>query len=52
MEQKVFWVKSYYEFKFFKIVQTVCRRKYNFDMIPKWSQIFKLVKNLERSWHL
>ena len=47
MEQKVFCVKTYYETKSFKIVQTKYWRKFNPNTFPNTSQIFKSVKNFE-----
>ena len=47
MEQKIFYVKTYYETKSFKIVQARYRRKFNFNTFPNRSQILKLIKNFE-----
>ena len=47
MKQKIFCVKTYYENKFFKIVQARYRRKFNFKTFLNKSQIFEMVKNCE-----
>ena len=47
MEQKVFCVKTFYEMKFFQIVQARFRRKFSFNQFSNRSQIFKLVKKFE-----
>ena len=51
MEQKIFCEKTYYETKSFKIVQARYWRKFNFEIFPKRSQIFELVKNFEATPH-
>ena len=46
MEQ-IFYVKTYYETKSFKIVQARYREKFNFNTFPNRTQIFGLIKNFE-----
>ena len=47
MEQKTFCVKTYHEFKYFKIVQTKYRREFNFNAILNQNLIINLVTNFE-----
>ena len=47
MDQKIFYIITYYETKSFKFVQVRYRWKFNFITFQKRSQIFKLVKNVE-----